>query len=332
LTQSIAVAGGVLRRGATATTLTGNPDGTYRVGYSDGKCEHALHARAVIIADGGFHADPQKMAAFVSPDPTRVLQRNARTAMGLGIELARNLGARLSRLDRFYGHVQSIDALQNPRLWPYPTVDDLASAGITVGHDAKRFFDEGKGGVYAANAIASSQNPTAYVIFDQPVWDGVGRNTRIVPCNPFLEEAGGTLYSADTIERLAQASGLNPMILAETVRRYNAGEFQVMRSSGKFGHRPIVSPPFFCIPACAAITYTMGGLCVDSDAAILSQDGRPLAGLYAAGSTVGDTEGGNDVFYLGGLMKAAVLGCIAGESASRHCRRNARLDQVSSEA
>lgn len=327
LTAALRVAGGQLCRGATVTTLTPLSDGTYRVGYRSALSEHDLKARAVIVADGGFHADPDKLAAFVAPEPSRVLQRNAGTAVGLGLELARSLGARLSRLDRFYGHLQSVDALRNPRLWPYPTVDDLAAAGITVGADARRFFDEGKGGVFAANAVAGSKEPQAYVIFDQTVWESVGRNTRIVPCNPFLEEAGGTLHRADTVERVAEVSGLNPIALAQTVKQFNAAEFSVARSGGKFGHRPIVTPPFFCLPVCAAITYTMGGLCVTTDAAVISEAGRPIPGLYAAGSTVGETEGGDDVFYLGGLVKAAVLGRIAGESASQHCR-NARIDET----
>jgi tricarballylate dehydrogenase len=62
------------------------------------------------------------------------------------------------------------------------------------------------------------------------------------------------------------------------------------------------------------ITFTFGGLRIDSDAAVLNADYRPIRGLYAAGELVGG------LFYFNypggaGLMSGAVFGKIAGANA-----------------
>ena len=58
------------------------------------------------------------------------------------------------------------------------------------------------------------------------------------------------------------------------------------------------------MPICAAITNTMGGIVVDGRARVLDVNDRPIAGLYAAGSTVGGLDGGPHAGYVGGLIKA----------------------------
>ena len=60
------------------------------------------------------------------------------------------------------------------------------------------------------------------------------------------------------------------------------------------------------MPICAAITNTMGGIVVDGDGAVLDKNDRPIAGLYAAGSTVGGLDGGPHAGYVGGLIKATI--------------------------
>jgi len=46
----------------------------------------------------------------------------------------------------FYGHIMARASFADERLSPYPFIDTLACAGMIVGHDGRRFTDEGKGG------------------------------------------------------------------------------------------------------------------------------------------------------------------------------------------
>ena len=68
-------------------------------------------------------------------------------------------------------------------------------------------------------------------------------------------------------------------------------------------------------PAASGVTFTFGGLHVDSQARVIAQDGEPIPGLFAAGELVGG------LFYFNypggtGLTSGAVFGRIAGVGAA----------------
>ena len=90
--------------------------------------------------------------------------------------MAEAAGAALTEMDRFYGHVQARDAMDDPELWPYPTIDFPIAAGIAVDKRGRRFTDEGLAGVSVANAIARLDDPLgAVAIFDQAIWEASGK-------------------------------------------------------------------------------------------------------------------------------------------------------------
>jgi succinate dehydrogenase/fumarate reductase flavoprotein subunit len=64
----------------------------------------------------------------------------------------------------------------------------------------------------------------------------------------------------------------------------------------------------------AAVTHTIGGLAVDTNARVLARDGAPLDGLWAAGVDAGGVATGG---YASGLAQALVLGLAAAESIAR---------------
>ncbi len=74
-----------------------------------------------------------------------------------------------------------------------------------------------------------------------------------------------------------------------------------------------VTPPFVAVPCVAGITFTLGGPKVDDHARVQDDRGEPIVGLYAAGGAAGGFDGGPDVGYAGGLVKAAVTGVAAAE-------------------
>ena len=86
--------------------------------------------------------------------------------------------------------------------------------------DAKgdRFTDEGRGGVYIANAIAQLSDPlSAVVVFDNAIWEGAGR-AGLIPPNPHAPAVGGTLVSGADLEALARNLAMDPSHLTGTVR------------------------------------------------------------------------------------------------------------------
>jgi fumarate reductase flavoprotein subunit len=193
---------------------------------------------------------------------------------------------------------------------------------VVVDARGRRIADEGMGGVFLSNAVARLTDPAcATVIFDEAIWQGPGRGASIPP-NPVLVREGGTLHQAATIAELARLAGLPVDELESTLQAYNEAvrsgrcdALDPLRSSHKRAPMGISAPPFYAVPICAGITYTMGGIMIDAGARVLRPDRTPIPGLYAAGSTTGGLDGGRACGYAGGLMKAIVFGLLAAEHA-----------------
>jgi fumarate reductase flavoprotein subunit len=322
LTERLRRAGGEIVYGARARRVTMLDGRCVGLEASIGDEDRSIGAGAVIIADGGFQGNTDLVRRYISPKPEKLCMRNAGTGKGDGLVMAEEVGAKLVGLDRFYGHVQCQEALVSQDLWPYPILDLLTSAGIVVDRSGRRFTDEGLGGVATANAIAALDEPdTAVVVFDDAIWNGVGREY-ILPPNPNAVHAGGTLISARSLTDLAERVGLPGPDLESTIARYNsfaAGGTAVLdppRSRRASTPQPIVRAPFHAFRVCAGLTYTMGGIAVDGGGRVIDVSDRVIPGLYAAGSTTGGLEGGGPAGYTGGLSKALVLGLLAGESAA----------------
>jgi len=299
-----------------------------------------IEATCVLLADGGFQANPDLVRRFISLRPEALTQRCASTGQGDALIMAEEAGARLTDATAFYGHLLSRDSLTNPGLWPYPTMDTLAGGGVMINRSGRRFLDEGLGGIAHCNALARSDDPlAATLIIDNAIWESAGR-AELVPPNPTMVTAGGTLIMAPNLGMLAAHLSIPATTLAATISEYNravmANEgkklnpprtpgrmFGESRSSGpRVGVTPIATAPFYAIPLAAGISYTMGGIEIDAQARAIGRDGSPIPGLYAAGSCTGGIEGGRIGGYVGGYLKAVTLGLIAGETIGAACQRD----------
>jgi fumarate reductase flavoprotein subunit len=310
---------GRILRGARAAAIRLGANGIeVEVEQASGNAKY--RAAAVVIADGGFQANLDMIREYIASAPEKLLQRNGGTAMGDGLRMAEAIGAATVGMRNFYGHLHSLDAMDTDRLWPRPYADELAAAGIVIDAAGRRVADEGLGGIWLANAIARLPDPLgAIVVFDQAIWEGPPGTGHVQPPNPLLPEAGATLHRAGTIANLAAMIDVAPERLRETVDRYNAaldaGALPNLSPPRSDKHKPwpIRTPPFYALPVCSAITNTMGGIAVDGDGRVLDKNEKPIAGLYAAGSTVGGLDGGPHAGYVGGLIKA-VIGLRAAEA------------------
>ena len=197
--------------GVTGITSSGNP--------------FVVRANSVVLAGGGFEANPEMLRGRVSPRPERLFRRNSGAGTGDSLRMAQKAGAVATELGGFYGHVLSRSAFENQKLWPFPYLDPLLMAGMLVGPDGRRFADEGLGGTYAANQIARLADPmSAVVIIDERIWRERGVDNPPPPYapNPWLPNHGGEMHTAATLEELAGKAGLPATELVDEVRAYNA--------------------------------------------------------------------------------------------------------------
>lgn len=145
-----------------------------------------------------------------------------------------------------------------------------------------------------------------------------------------------TKVRADSLEELAaKLEGVDADAFLATVRQYNESVDQstgfnpnVKDGRATDGISPkksnwantIESPPYEAYAVTCGITFTFGGLRIDTQARVLNSDMRPIPGLFAAGEIVGG------VFYFNypggsGLTNGAVYGRIAGAGAAASITR-----------
>ena len=79
------------------------------------------------------------------------------------------------------------------------------------------------------------------------------------------------------------------------------------------------SGPWYVIKIAPGIHHTMGGVEINTETEVISTEGEPIPGLYAAGEVTGGVHGGNRI---GGnaLMDCQVFGQIAGENAAKYAK------------
>jgi fumarate reductase flavoprotein subunit len=340
LTANLRRRGGELKLAARATSLiveNGRCTGV-QAETADGPRRFA--ARHVVLADGGFQGNPDLVRRHICRHPEALVQRSAGTGRGDAINMAAAAGAKLVDMDSFYGHLLSRAARQNPRLWPYPTLDGLTGTGILIGPNGRRIFDEGLGGITLSNLIAGLDDPlSTAVVFDAAIWERAAHD-EVVPVNPHLPNTGGEIYRADDLAALAGQIGVPADGLSETVATYNAAvrddtlealdpprtpgrRFGIIRNSpDRLAPRAVEHPPYYAAPLAVGISVTLGGVAIDPGARALRPSGEPFDGLYAVGSTSGGIEGGPIAGYMGGLAKAICTATLAAQDiVARHAVR-----------
>lgn len=294
---------------------------------------HEVHARAVVLASGGFEANPQMRSANLGPGWDLALVRGTPYNTGDGIRMALAHGAQ--PYGQWSGcHSVAWDAGARPT-GDRELTNQLTRGGypfgIVVNSAGERFVDEGadyRNYTYAKYGAAILQQPDGYAaqVFDAKVADLLRPEE--------YQSQGATRVEADTLEDLAQELGIDPAQLARTVAEFNAAvsddPFDPTLKDGKCaaGLTPpksnwaqrIDTPPYVAYPVTCGITFTFGGLRTDTHGRVLDTADRTIPGLYAAGELLGGLFWFN---YPGGsgLTAGAVFGRRAGHAASTDALR-----------
>jgi tricarballylate dehydrogenase len=171
--------------------------------------------------------------------------------------------------------------------------------------------------------ILSQPGQFAWQIFDAKVKAQLRDEYKI---KQVTKRVGNTLE-----ELVAKLEDTNQAAALEEIKRYNAAvqtdiAFNPNVKDGRSTKNlsvnksnwanTIDTPPFEAYAVTCGITFSFGGLKINTDAQVISSDGAPIPGLYAAGELVGGIFWFN---YPGGtgLTNGSVFGRIAGASAAR---------------
>lgn len=300
---------------------------------SNGEIE--LFADSIVLACGGFEANPELRKKYMGEKWVQAKVRGTRHNTGKGIEMALEAGA------QFYGlpdgcHATPMD-LNMPN-YGNPAIPFIERKhyrkicyflGIMINARGERFEDEGinfRNYTYAqfGRSLLNQPGGFAWQIFDQKVEHLLYSEYRFWDAS-FVE--------ANSLEELVdKLEGVNAAKALSTLQEYNAAvdkvtpfDPTVLDGKSTKGLKPnktnwantLDTPPFKAYPVTCGITFTYAGLKVDDQAAVLDKEDKPIEGLYACGELVGG------VFYNGypggsGLTSGAVFGRLAGYSAAMH--------------
>jgi predicted oxidoreductase len=283
-----------------------------------------FRASSVILATGGFESNLELVRAYwphyfpgLSTN-TRILLGSGLNALGSGLELAQDAGARLAQLDHqlFYstGLVDPRDPTGRRGLHAFNRLS------IWVNAQGKRFvWDAQPAPKIQMPAVLSQNPPTYWAIFDASIrpqffvsgsdWNDTNIVEREIFANPKLAQ---WVKRSQSIESLARAAGLPVTNLVATVHHWNEmidhgsdSDFHRFDTSGNDPPARINTPPFYAVQFFPLSRKSLGGVAVDLSCRVLDKQNQVIPGLYAVGELAG----------VGGINgKAALEGTMLGPS------------------
>ena len=259
LRDSVQEKGGVIRTGAQAkeiVTAGGRAAGV--LFDSAGREEAALAERGVLLACGGYaHRSPLFAPGKIWRElPVLSAQGNRGDAIGI----ARGTGAAF--------------------LWPEKPLIDFPFTVPPRNWRDRCFY--GRFGALLANGAGEALRPgdaaapgsglpaKRFLVFDEAV------HVRSREQSPEDDERGRVRQGADP------AFYFEARTLRELAQKAQIGWPALQAAAQEHFRRPL-RPPFYAVPVTGALSLTLGGLRTDGQGRVLSRDGVPVPGLFAAG-------------------------------------------------
>lgn len=324
--------GVTIHYGARATALLRGGKGVEGIRVLIDGTEKEFGAKAVVLGCGGFEANREWRTRYLGPGWDMAKVRGTRYNTGDGIRMALEIGA------QSYGQWSGCHAVAWERYAKdFGDVDGQHSAGyrhsypfgIMVNGNGERFVDEGadfRNYTYAKYGRVVLAQPGGYA------WQVFDSQTLYLLRDEY-KMRGATKVRADTLEELVKRmQDVNPSNFLNTIQKYNAavkrdvifdpnvkdGKATVGLAVNKTNWaNTIEKGPFEAYSVGCGITFTFGGLKIDTTGHVLDVDDAPVPGLFAAGELVGG------LFYFNypgsaGLMAGSVFGRIAGRGAGEY--------------
>ncbi|QEY63294.1 FAD-dependent oxidoreductase [Metapseudomonas lalkuanensis] len=298
----------------------------------------------VVCAMGGFSAG--ELAARFRPDTgsehlTMAPAGNDGAALRLGADVNAATGAGMAA-NFFWAPVSKLRR-PNGEMEHFPhLVTDRAKPGIIAVNSAgRRFTNEADSYHSFVQAMHREGIATCWLICDAEAMGRYGMGlARPSPVDNSALIKAGYLFRADTAEGLARAIGVDPQGLAATLERYN--EDARAGADGQFGkgattynqslgdphHKPnpclapLTRAPWYAVRVHTGDLGSARGLVTDATARVLDHQGKPVAGLYAAGNDMNSIMDGT---YPGPgitLGPGLTFGYLAASHAAEHLQSN----------
>lgn len=301
------------------------------------KCgeEIEIKCKAVVVATGGAGANPELIKKETGLDFGKNLFSFAIPGLvGDGLRMAWEAGA-----DKLPIRIESAASFEGIDELPQSISNVLFQPNVLVNKHGKRIMNEEQmqNSTYLSNVVAHQKDKKCFSIIDSSIVkyyikNGVD-NVSLVRTNPdvsdffdgvkMAQESGNNgLFSADTIEELAEKMGVDVDNLVETIDDYNdyCDSFDEEFFKDRRYMRPLKKAPFYAAAVRVGGYGTVGGIRINENCEACDKDFEPVPGLYAAGADSCNIYDDSYMFLLpGNSMGYAVnTGRIAGMSAAEY--------------
>ena len=277
-----------------------------------------VNAKSVVLATGGYAESKEMMERFCPDFPQEWVLPYTTSSMyntGDGITMAEALNADIYEDGWWMDLAIGVDVGGYSTYFP-DTLNGLinyANYFVTDG-TGKRILNVNS--LYGPRSIvfakAMEETGKIYSIFTK---EGFENGIQFIEDNNRVDNKN--VYKADTLEELAEMTGMEANTFVEQVNRYNEMcEKGVDEDLGQTTLIPIGEGPYYAVDIKTITMGTIGGLKTDDDKHVLDKEGNAIDGLYAAGELI-NGKYFNQV-YTSGCAQLLSLdsGIIAGRNAA----------------
>ena len=294
-------------------------------------------AKAVIVATGGFGDNPEMIKKQTGYEwGTDLFSFRVPGNKGDGMRMAWEAGALATETNMELVYSMPDDTGVSGAL-----AQAFRQPHLMVNLLGERFLRESivPNITFTGNAISLQRDRCAFVIFDDEIKNGMKSSFDLLSVVHYvtgapdldtdlqtaLDSGNKSVFVADSIEELANKTGIVSGTLAQTIQRYNGycdrGYDEQFNKEHRY-LRPIRKPRYYAGRFGPGAYGSLGGIKINYKAEVIGKDWNPIPGLYAAGTDACSIFGDSYVFILpGNTMGFAVnSGRIAAESAFAYIR------------
>jgi fumarate reductase flavoprotein subunit len=257
---------------------------------ADGEYILANASRGVVLATGGYEDNWEMLSKSVAPRDLAVATwRNpSLTNTGDGHMMGLAVGAGIDD----YPHAMMNDP--GGSVGSHTFCRPLAQPFLRVNEQGRRFVNEALSPEFVAAAIAMQPGAHDWVIIagdlEENISETLTKRGLPFPVADMVSAFEKEAVKAASIEELAEACGIDPQGLEETVNAYDS--YYDAQEDPQFGKSPtcllpVREGPYYACEEGPAALVTVSGLTINEHSEVISVEGEPIPGLYALGNVSG---------------------------------------------
>ncbi|QYK00464.1 FAD-binding protein [Shewanella psychrotolerans] len=292
------------------------------IAKEDGKYVKINAKKGVILATGGYDANPEMMKAYLRPEDYSSASwwNPCWGTTGDGHMMGLKVGAAMDPVP----HAVMNFTFGSPESFHIPAVRTLRAMGLyaMVNDDGERFVREDTAFQFISNATnrQASFGKQSWLLFDDTM---ISKNKetfdKAIAAFKVLKEKGW-LFEANSPSELEKLMKMPKGNLVNTVKKFNAfkkdGKDQDFNRDMEFA-KAFDGNKIYALVCNSVILATVSGLIIDEHGRVLNTKGEVIKGLYAAGNASGDFFSGNYPRHIPGtsMGRAITFGYLSAKHA-----------------